>query len=470
MQEHAIPMEFVGIPTSWEMEQEGMPTETKIQVYTDAQEILEGGKKKINPVLVADKILKENYLIYSAGDFFKYQDGVYKILNENEVKKIIKDILNNMYTLNRAREVMDSLKAERFLKTEELNKLDLLNLKNCLFDINTFAVKSHTPEEYSTIQLNVGYDPKAKCELWIKSLYEIFQGSKDKIQMLQEFFGLCLTKATNYEKALFCIGEGSNGKSVVMHVLQEMLGMENYSAVPLDKFKDQHYLADLFGRLANISIEATAEKYICDSNFKAIVSGDTIQADAKYKDPLKFKPFCKIVVALNQMPQVRDKSFAFYRRLLFLRFNKTFDGADKNENLKYEIAEKELDGIFGWSLQGLKRLRERHHFELTKEMDIDIEQYRKENNAVLLFVEEKCSVYKDLEISKDVIYKAYREWCEEGGYKSFSKSNFGRELKREFPEIKDEREASRRYWSGIGCVSDNIIENYDINDTDDVSF
>jgi phage/plasmid-associated DNA primase len=89
---------------------------------------------------------------------------------------------------------------------------------------------------------------------------------------------------------------------------------------------------------------------------------------------------------------------------------------------------QELPGIFNWSLEGLDRLQEqgiltvpRRHYEL-------LEEYKKQNNPVLAFVEECCVLAPAAEIEKSVLYDAYRNFVVGGGYKALSKGNFFKEL------------------------------------------
>ena len=420
------------------------------------EDLLEASKKN-SSVKVANRILKENRIIYSAQDFYRYEGGLYQVLDENRVKKMVKDIIRNKYSIHWAREVMDAMQAEIFIDVDELNNTPYLNLKNGLFDLETFELKPHTPDVYSTIQLAVSYDPRARCPLWMKSLYEIFQGDKEKIDVLQEFFGLCLTREMKHGRALICIGDGANGKSVVLHVLQEMLGRENYSAVPLERFDNSHYLADIFGRLANISTETNAKSSVYDSTFKQIITGDIIQADAKYKRPIKFKPFCKLVLALNNMPRVDDKTDALFRRLIILRFNRQFKEEEQDKDLQYKL-EEELNGIFLWSLKGLDRLRSRGRFEISAGIEREICEYRRQNNNVLLFVEEECTVSPEFEISKDRLYGLYQAWSGNNGYKPLSKVNFGRELTNKFKTVGERRTATERLWTGIGYIEGKCQE------------
>ncbi len=401
------------------------------------------------PAQWAQDIALIEHVIYCTGDFYFYKDGCYRQWDEKQVFKFVQDQVGVNYSPYKINEIMTCLKAECFKRPDEITNQVYLNLSNGLLDLKTFVNYIHTHEVISTIQLKVRYNPSAVCHLWLKTLDEIFEGNQKKINLLQEFFGLCLTTDTKYEKALFLIGEGANGKSVILYVLQHMIGEANYSAVPLEKFDNGHYLANLFSKLANISIETNARSSVYDSNFKAIVTGDTIEADAKFKPPFKFRPYCKLIFALNNMPRVDDKTAAFFRRLLILRFTRVFDETERNRNLKFELLD-ELDGIFNWSLSGLRQLRERGYFEMTDEMRTEVDEYKKENNNVILFIEDKCELGPEYSESKEELYRAYSDWCRQNNCHPLAKKKFGKELKKQFPNINgDERSAYQRLWQGI---------------------
>ena len=108
--------------------------------------------------------------------------------------------------------------------------------------------------------------------------------NQNKIKALQEFLGYCLKADTSQAKALINIGEGANGKSLIFETIRKIMGgSKNCASVPMDCFSNRNYLAQLFGKLVNISIESEAKGVVNDANFKAIVTGDTIMVDQKYK-------------------------------------------------------------------------------------------------------------------------------------------------------------------------------------------
>jgi len=414
--------------------------------------------KKINSNEVADAIIEKRRLINFADTYYEYRNGCYRSLFIEEVQKWIKDVCGAMFSASKLRNVLVALKTESFIKPDIINGVSVLNVKNGLYDIDNMRLVPHSADVYSINQLNVTYRDDADCPVWKKSLEQIFENDEERIKLLQEFFGYCLTRENDYEKALFLFGEGANGKSVVLYVLEELIGKENCSSIALEKFNDSHYIARLRDKLVNISLETNAKTNVYDNMFKAIVTGDTISADEKYGQPFQFKPYCKLLFSTNNMPRVGDKTEGYYRRLLILPFNRQFNKEERDPKLKYKIASSELDGIFLWALNGLKRLRDRGYFEESASMLNVKDEYRKENNNVIIFVEELCVLDAHDDISKDDLYQAYNNWCVDSGYRPLSKITFGRELIRQYASVNKGRCSSARTWKGIRLRKEGEVD------------
>ena len=252
------------------------------------------------------------------------------------------------------------------------------------------------------------------------------------------------------------MGEGRNGKSTVISVLQHILGQENYSAVTLEALVKPNYCAEIFGKLANISEETSAKTSICDSTFKSIISGNATLSDRKYGHPFMFFPICKMIYALNNMPQVNDKTDSYFKRLIIINFTRKFEDAEQDRQLKDKLR-GEANGIFLWMLEGLKRLDERGYFAIPAAIEASTEEYRKENNNVLIFIEEECEVGAGKHISKNTLYETYFQWCKSVGMHPLSKKKFGMQLNKSLKLNKDcfDASGSERVWLGIDIV-DNI--------------
>jgi phage/plasmid-associated DNA primase len=125
-------------------------------------------------------------------------------------------------------------------------------------------------------------------------------------------------------------------------------------------------------------------------------------------------------------------------------------GMDKPE---WWVESGELPGLFNWALEGLRRLREQGRFTTSEVCDQALKEYRTENNPARLFLTETCEEKPDGQIRCEVLYQAYRRWCEENGYSPLADRAFGKEVVRVFPRVERRRVGPRggqlHYYCGI---------------------
>lgn len=305
---------------------------------------------------------------------------------------------------------------------------NLIALNNTMLDINTMAPVPHSPYYLTTQILDYNYDPLAKCVEWMKFIEEVVPDITARVR-LQQFFGYCLTRETRFAKALILKGPGSDGKSIILKLLEAMIGQHNCCAVRLSDLDDQFQRATLYGKLLNVATEQD-KNYSGSSMFKSIVTGDLITAAYKHKDFFQFRPYCKLAFASNFFPQVNDFTHGFYRRWIGIEFTKQFEGADDNKHLEDQLL-KELPGIFLWALAGLDQLKENDGFVDSKHGDEFMEQYKLHNNPVLAFVEDRCEVDSENDKMREPsigLYEAYAKYCTKNGYSSLSNINFGEQI------------------------------------------
>lgn len=380
-----------------------------------------------NPNTLANYILQRHQIIYCNEDFYIYKNGVYLLIEPVHIERFIKHILRDFFCIPRAKETLHSLQTASVKDYSQINPSNLINLKNGMYELESEELKEHSPLYYSTIQHNFEYDPRSTCLLWERTLNEIFDSDRERIELLQEYMGLCLTRETKYEKALFCYGDGANGKSVVLHILVKLVGEVNCSTIPLEKFDDLVCRIQMENKLVNISVETKAKLKLSDSSFKAITSGEPVAINPKYKTPRSMYPFCKPVFSSNNMFYTTDHTDAVFRRIIILPFKNKFDESIANRDLKYQL-EEELPGIFVWALKGLKRLTERGGFSIPKSIQLEMEEFKKDNMPILQFVEERCEISVNNNVTIANIYEEYKYWCKENNHRSTSKRTFVREL------------------------------------------
>jgi putative DNA primase/helicase len=291
-----------------------------------------------------------------------------------------------------------------------------------------------------------------KCPLWLKTLGEIFEGDIEKTHLLQEFFGYCLTRDVRHEKALLLMGESRTGKSTILETFSAVVGKHNFSSVPLEHIENPQYTPLLANRLINFDtdISSQAEKY--ESSFRKITSGEEINCNPKYVAPYTFKPYCKLIMAANEFPRIKDHSSAFYKRLLVLPCDRVFEDHEQDIRLKDKL-QSELFGIFMWAVEGLQMLNNRGGFEKKNFMNEAVEELRLESNPVEIFFEEQLEGYVDdnIYIEKGELYERYKTWAYNGQHYVLNSARFSQAVQRKFNKFtpKNTKFSGKRVWRNL---------------------
>jgi putative DNA primase/helicase len=312
--------------------------------------------------------------------------------------------------------LMDSEKAQA-------DQLNYLTLQNGLFKMDEGKLVSHNPDIFTTNLLPYDYDPSGTCPRFLQFLDEVFWGDKDKINSIQEMVGYAFHKSIPTPAVFFLVGAGSNGKSVFINTISNLVGKENTSNVSFASLSDEHFLIQLFQKMINISGETPHSKQINTDLIKAVTSGDYVTGRDLYKAPMTFRPYAKHYLAMNKVPNITDTSHGMWRRIWVIEFPRTFSEEEMDRDLESKLS-YELSGIFNWALEGYRRLRGRN-FRLTESqsMKLSKEDYRKEVDTVRSFANEallKSPHSADRVKFKD-LYQMYVNYCQGDGKKEFEK-------------------------------------------------
>lgn len=332
------------------------------------------------------------------------------------------------------------------------------------------ALLQHSPRWFSPTALDFPFDPAATCPRWDAFIGRNLDYDSEKADMLQEWFGLCLTVDTSYQRFLFLEGEGSNGKSVVCAALTAVLGIDNVSHVSLEMFGKDFVLTQTLGRLANIAAEVGEIDRMAEGYLKSFTAGDRMTFNRKNKPLIEAQPTARLVLSANNRPRFSDRSEGIWRRMLILPLTVTIApeervyGMDKPE---WWHDQGELPGLLNWALAGLYRLRENRAFTIPQASREALDDYKEEANPARRFLLECCREQPDCEVATDDIYKLYRAWCEQNGNKPLASNLFGKEIVRVFKtarhgKVKDKSSA----WSLArknGYHGIKILDGFDFN-------
>jgi putative DNA primase/helicase len=394
---------------------------------------------------VAKHLISENELFYYNQSFYCYDGSYWNPVPINIIKKKILKVLKTKYKQSRVNNILDIMQLETYRDSSQINlnsKVKAINVRNGMFFLDRNELQPHNDETkamYCTNLFSVKYNPEKQCVRWSQFVYEIFEKDEDKydkVSLLQEFLAYCLTLDVSFQMALLLLGNGSNGKSIVLQVMEKLLGKENYSNIELHQLSNKNYIVEIQNKYVNFCSEIDSKSSFSSGIFKRIVAGETLTGDAKFKNPIKFQPFCKLLFATNGLPITTDTTKGYFRRLMILKFNRSFEGSQKDPNL-INILFEELDGIFNWLLAGLERLYQNGHFTIPISSTLEIEKYLASSNSVVSFISEKCQITNEpgQYVKYDELYKEYRTFCIESGDKPFKKLNFKTEIERQYHGI-----------------------------------
>lgn len=242
------------------------------------------------------------------------------------------------------------------------------------------------------------------------------------------------------------IGPGANGKSVLLAVLEALLGPENTAGVQPSNFDRSFQRAHLHMKLANIVTELKQGEVIADAELKAITSGEPATVEHKFKDPFVMRPFATCWFGTNHMPHTRDFSAALFRRATILEFNRTFAKEEQDPRLKDALM-TELPGILNLALRAYARALDEGFTEAPSSEKAKAE-WRLEADQVAQFVGDKCKRETNARVAASDVFFAYKQWAEENGAgRTMSQKGLRDRLTR--LGFGAERDSKTRYVTGL---------------------
>ena len=379
---------------------------------------------------------KEWKIITEEGDFIYLYNGSYWIpFNENEIIFLLEEFsiktgvpeieVDYEFKKRLYQELMTSLN----LKTKKNIKDNQINLLNGTLKLDSMKLEPFDYREFLTYQLPYEYKPNEVNNLWLKFLDEVIP-DKDTQKTLQEVIGSIFVKGVKLEYSTFLYGSGANGKSVVIEVIKEILGKENYSSFSIENLMNDYYRAEIKDKLVNFSSENDT-RYIKSNLFKTLSSGEEVSAQHKYKNPFVMRNYAKIILAVNQMTfQNVEHTEGFFRRFLIIPFDVTIPKEKRDKTLIKKILNNGKSGILNWIITGSKNVLEKEDIFISKECKNALSKFIKNVDTVMQFLDEceyQKSSYNRLYLSN--LYNQYRQFCDEAGiYYKVGRNEFSKRL------------------------------------------
>lgn len=272
------------------------------------------------------------------------------------------------------------------------------------------------------------FDPSASVKQFLSFIIESLPDAEVR-SYLQEYAGYTLLPDCRHQLACWLIGGGGNGKSTFAQTMQAL--HRNPVSMQLDAL-DGFNLSGLVG--ASLVYCDETPSRIDEQRLKTLVSGDSVQIDRKYRDPLVIRPTAKWIVSGNALPAISDHSDGFWRRWVIVPFN--IKPKTVQPLLGDIIITDELSGVLNWALEGLRRLLQRGKFPPLPAALLDAQKTGKQqSNSVSAWVEDsEAFVTNGKLVSRKVAYNFYSTWCKCNGAKAVSSVKFWERMEQLFSD------------------------------------
>jgi putative DNA primase/helicase len=394
---------------------------------------------------------------YLKGDFYEWRQTHYAQLGDDDVKSEIYRFLDKAQTLveekvegqekkklkrvpfnpnkSKVENVLDALRGHTNVKSD-LNApawigrdrgRPILAMTNGLLRLSDMELLPFDRDYFNTSSLEFAYDPDApEPEEWTKFLQSIWPNDEAPRNTLQEIMGYLVSGDNSLNKIFMINGLRRCGKGTIGRVLAKLIGPGGHAGVTLRSLNGQFGFQPLINKMLAIVPDArlqTRANQIVEA-LLAISGGDHLTVDRKNKTAWTGLFPTRFLFLTNLVPELSDASGVITSRFVTLEITVSFYG---REDLGLEARlMRELPGILNWCLVGWRRLMERGHFappitESQRILDILAA-------PVVAFVEECCSFDKNGEVKTNILFGAWRRWCDKNSRPCGDDASFGRDL------------------------------------------
>jgi phage/plasmid-associated DNA primase len=280
---------------------------------------------------------------------------------------------------------------------------------------------------------------QSEIDGFMNSLFE----DENKTEYLWLTLASSLFEGNRQQELYILTGEGSNGKSLLMTLIDKAFGAYNgdmsYASLTSRRKTENAFSDWVKTRPMRFvkCLEPDAKSMIQGNIVKKITGGDTMTERELHKNTVSWRPLFVFYLIANEVPRFDHIDQAVERRLRFIHFPFQFKykeqlGAEWDEGIHRErdddLASKfETDSRYGEQFmlmlidKYVAHLKGKDHSAVLSKIPKDFSDKQREfqlrNNIVATFVKERYDILpwatnKDLSLTIEHIYDTYRIWAQ----------------------------------------------------------
>lgn len=303
-----------------------------------------------------------------------YQDDYWQVREDEWLKNFAQERFSPACTnTTEINEFVNLVKRCNYVGVEWLDvkkNEGLINLKNGVLDVKKKVLHPHSPDFNFLYKLPYDYNPKASCPTWDELLKNVTLDRQHLIDVIEEYLGYILLGGEYLlNDMLILSGTGSNGKTTLLNALKEVIGNDNFSAIPISGVDARPFMAaSLEGKLANFSEEEPVTTFSDTGALKKLTGNSPMYVENKYEKGYTLTNRAKIIMTYNEVPYLKDVTIGMKRRLNIIPFDMNTEVSPERKIKDVDTKIKaELAGILNKALAAAARLLERGKFVKTPE-------------------------------------------------------------------------------------------------------
>ena len=257
----------------------------------------------------------------------------------------------------------------------------LFGVSNGVVDLRTGTLKPDSRDEFVTRRSPVAFNPNATAPRWHQFIREItakpatpapggFEYRPELAHYLQKALGYSLTGSAREHKMFIAVGDGANGKSVLLDTVLRVLGDYGQPMAPealmsngkdVDAERATPFKFKLVGARAAISSESKDGQKLDMGMVKQHTGGGQLTARNAYSTAIAFEITHKLWLMTNNKPGIDHLDAATRDRLHIIPFDMRWNrpgivDSDSNkpdgDKTLLDTLKTESEGVLAWLVAG----------------------------------------------------------------------------------------------------------------------
>ena len=293
---------------------------------------------------------------------------------------------------------------------------------NCLngtLDLGAMSLRPQDRRDRLTKLAPVAHDATAPRPLFDAFMLRIMKGQAPMVQYLQRVLGRCLSSDVSEQEVYFFLGEGANGKSVlidtVLGILGDYAGTAPESLLTVQPHNEHPTeIADLCGKRLVVASETEEGARLKVQLVKRLTGDGRLKGRFMRQDFFEFDRTHKLIVVSNNRPLIRETKHAIWRRIRLVPFDVIIPEAERDPQLTQKL-KAEWSGILAWLVEGYRDWRE-GGMRTPPEVLAATQSYQSEQDPLGDYLADRCMLGSStVRISRNDLYADYQSYCQQSG-------------------------------------------------------